>query len=182
MQTLQRTGVDLYVHSNGITLCYDDFGEGTVLVIFIHGFPFEKSSWHSQMGFFQKTDRVLAYDIRGFGKSTIGPERSSINLFADDLIHFMNALNIKKSIICGLSIGGYIAMNAVCRYPGRFKAIILSDTQCIADSNEMKEQRKETVLNITANGLNYFSDEYIKNAFCKETLETKKELVMEVKR
>ena len=165
VETIQKTGVDLYVESNTVSTCYDDLGEGAIPVIFIHGFPFDKSSWQPQMEFLQKTDRVIAYDIRGFGKSTRGEEKASIQLFADDLIRFMDALNIKVSIICGLSFGGYIAMNAICRYPNRFKAIILCDTQCIADSDEVKEQRLENILHISAHGTAEFSDGYVKKIF-----------------
>jgi len=132
------TGHDINIKLNGLTISYDDLGKGAVPIIFIHGFPFDKSSWQPQMEFFKKTNRVIAYDIRGFGKSSSGNEKESIRLFADDLIKFMDGLEITKAIVCGFSMGGYILLNAVCHYPKRFDAIILSDTQCIADSVETK--------------------------------------------
>jgi len=80
-----------------------------------------------------------------------------------------------------LSMGGYILLDAVSRYPERFEAIILSDTQCIADSPEGKEKRYKTIELIKAGGLNEFAEGFIKNVFCKETFETKKELVERIK-
>ena len=99
--------------------------------------------WDEQVELLKKTHRVIAYDIRAYGKSTAGEDEQSINLFADDLIKFMDGLLIKKAIVCGFSMGGYTLLNAVSRYPKRFEALILCDTQCIADSSETKEKRNK---------------------------------------
>jgi 3-oxoadipate enol-lactonase len=178
---MQTTGSNIDINVNGVTICYDDFGIGAIPVIFIHGFPFDKSSWHPQIEFLKQTQRVIGYDIRGYGKSTAGKEKQSINLFADDLVKFMDALEISKAIVCGLSMGGYILLNAVNRYPQKFRAIILSDTQCIADSDEAKEKRQKSIASILASGLKDFAEGFVKNIFCDETLETKKQLVEKIR-
>ncbi|MBK5286416.1 MAG: alpha/beta hydrolase, partial [Bacteroidia bacterium] len=113
METMLTTGADININLNDITICYDDFGKGVIPILFIHGFPFDKSSWQPQMEFLKNTHRVIAYDIRGFGKSTAGDKKISISLFADDLIKLMDALELQKAIVCGLSMGGYILLNAV---------------------------------------------------------------------
>ncbi len=174
-------GKDITVHANGITICYDDQGvEGTPL-IFIHGFPFDKSMWSPQVDFFKRTHRVIAYDLRGFGKSTFTDEETSISLFADDLVNLMDILEIPQAIVCGLSMGGYILLNAVNRYPQRFKAIVLSDTQCIADSEEGREKRFSTITQIKAEGTQNFADAFVKNVFFSNTQINKKELVENIK-
>jgi 3-oxoadipate enol-lactonase len=178
---MQPTGTNIYVKTKDISVCYDGLGYGDMPMVFIHGFPFSKSSWQPQMDFFKSSHRVIAYDIRGFGKSTSGKEKPSINLLADDLINFLDALEIEKVIACGLSMGGYILLNAVNRFQKRFKAIILSDTQCIADSHEVKEKRNETIRHIESGGQNAFAEEYVKNIFCKESLSEKKEIVNKIK-
>jgi pimeloyl-ACP methyl ester carboxylesterase len=175
------TGSDIEVKINDAEICYDDFGESAIPVIFIHGFPFNKASWQPQMDFLKNQYRVIAYDIRGFGKSTSGDEEPSINLFADDLIQMMDVLQIEKAIVCGLSMGGYILLNAINRYPERFHGVILSDTQCIGDTTEAKEKRYKTIKQIEADGLNDFATAFIKNVFCKESLDNKKQLVEEIK-
>ncbi len=179
---MRTTGNDIEIKVNGITICYDDLGEGSIPIVFIHGFPFDKSMWQPQMDFLKKTNRVIAYDIRGFGKSTADNEEASMGLFGDDLIKFMDALFINKAIICGLSMGGYILLNTLDRYPNRFEAIILSDTQCIADTSEAKEKRKKTIKQIEAEGLNNFTELFIQNIFCKESLNDKKVLVEKIKK
>lgn len=181
MSPMQKTGNDIDINLNGITVCYDDIGTGMIPIIFIHGFPFDKSSWQPQIEFLKKTQRVIAYDIRGFGKSTAGSVKTTISLFADDLIKLMDALQINKAVVCGLSMGGYILLNAVTHYPERFAAIILSDTQCIADSDEAKKKRYKTIDQIEAGGLNDFAEAFIKNIFCQESLKNNTELIQKIK-
>jgi pimeloyl-ACP methyl ester carboxylesterase len=75
----------------------------------------------------------------------------------------MEKLGIEKSILCGLSLGGYIALNAVLKHPDRFDGLILNDTQCIADTPEIKENRCQAIIRIMKNGVEQYADEIIKN-------------------
>jgi 3-oxoadipate enol-lactonase len=179
LMTVKASNIQISV--GDITTCFDDFGEGNLPLIFIHGFPFDKSSWQPQMTHFKHTHRVIAYDIRGFGASTAGTEKASISVFADDLVHFMDRMQIEKAIVCGLSMGGYILLNAVKRFPTRFEAIILADTQCIADSEELRAKRKQTILEIGEGGVQTFADGFIKNVFTPLSLNNKNGLVKGIK-
>ncbi len=162
---------------NGINVSYTDSGEGTYPIIFIHGFPFNKQAWKPQADLFKRTNRVITYDIRGFGESGTNNENISIALFADDLLKFMDALEIKKAILCGLSMGGYILLEAVTLYPERFKGMILCDTQCVADTPEGKEKRLKTIEQINEYGLEDFAKTFLETAFCKESHNSKKKLI-----
>lgn len=166
------SGSNISIDANEIIISYNDLGAGRIPIIFIHGFPFDKSTWQPQMDFLKATHRVIAYDIRGFGKSTLGDEKLSISLFADDLIKFMDMLQIPKAIVCGLSMGGYILLNAVHRYPARFAGLVLADTQCAADLPESRLKRKHAIENIEANGLDEFVANFISSALSKSFLET----------
>jgi 3-oxoadipate enol-lactonase len=170
-------GKDITVRINNALIVYDDYGSGEIPVIFIHGFPFNKSMWHAQLEFLKSSCRVIAYDIRGYGESTAGTEKASMTLYADDLVNFMDALQISKAVICGLSMGGYIALNAVNRYPDRFQSLILCDTQCIADTPEGREKRYKSIELIESGGIKEYTEGFLKNIFCKESLEKKPELV-----
>ncbi len=174
---MTNTGSNQTITANLSTMYYDDYGKGEVPIIFIHGFPFDKSMWQPQLNFLKSNHRVIAFDIRGFGKSVSRNENECITSFADDLVEFMDVLEINKAIVCGLSMGGYILLNALNRYPEKFKAIILCDTQCIADTQEVKEIRNRAIVKIKKDGMMSFTDEFIKSVFCAETLLTKHELV-----
>jgi 3-oxoadipate enol-lactonase len=172
---MRNLGSNVKVVINDLSVCYNDEGKaGDPVIIFIHGFPFNKSMWDKQTEALKENYRVIAYDVRGHGNSDAGAENFSIELFANDLLNLMDALKIDKAILCGLSMGGYIALNAVENYPDRFDALILSDTTCTADTPEAKEKRMKTIENIKKDGVEKFAKESIKNLFASESFLTKK--------
>jgi len=150
--------------------CSDEGAHDAPALIFVHGFPFNRSMWQSQMAEFSEGWRVIAFDVRGHGESEAGEKPFSIGLFAEDLIGLMDALGIEKAVLCGLSMGGYIALNAALNNPGRFEALVLSDTQCAADTPEAKEKRLEVIGAIRKNGVERFADTSLKNFFAPATL------------
>lgn len=113
---MRKTGKNLRITVNDLSVSYSDEGpvSGAVL-LFIHGFPFNKSMWNMQIDALKAEYRVIAYDVRGHGNSDAGDENFSIDLFTNDLLFLMDALNLEKPILCGLSMGGYIALNAIDR-------------------------------------------------------------------
>ncbi len=179
-ELIQMTGKEIIINLAGNKVCYSDLGKGNIPIIFIHGFPFDKSIWQPQMSALQKIYRVIAYDIRGFGSSNAGAEMN-MNILADDLIKLMDGLSIPKAIVCGLSLGGYIVLNAISRYPDRFEAIVLADTQCIADTEAQKKGRNETIAKIKICGLRDFTEDLLKKLFCPASLKIKKELVENIR-
>jgi 3-oxoadipate enol-lactonase len=174
-------GYNLSIDVNNFSLSYDDVGEGSIPVIFLHGFPFDKTMWLGQLDYLKLSYRLIACDIRGFGESTDEKSALSIDLFGDDLIRFMDQLHIDKAVVCGLSMGGFIALNAHKRFPDRFEALALCDTQCIADTIEVKENRYVAIEKIKADGVVDFNEGFIKKVFHKDSITDKKELVDELR-
>lgn len=180
MQTREK-GYDLVVKVNNFNLSYNDVGEGDVPIIFLHGFPFDKTMWQIQIDFLRASHRLIACDIRGFGKSSDERSALSMDLFGEDLIAFMDHLSIDKAIICGLSMGGFIALNAQKRYPDRFTAMILCDTQCIADTEELKKRRHEIIEEIALFGPAAFNEGFIQKVFHKDSFITRKTIVAKLR-
>ena len=174
-------GYDLTVNINGFNLSYNDVGEGAIPVVFLHGFPFDKTMWQAQLDYLQTMHRVIACDIRGFGKSKDEESHLSMDLFANDLILFIDKLGLEKVILCGLSMGGFITLNAIKRFPSRFEALILCDTQCVADTHDVKVNRYKTIEDIKEYGVTNFNQGFIKKVFHEETLTNKPELVEQLR-
>ena len=179
---MYQKGTDIQIRVDGITINYNDLGESKLPIIFIHGFPFDQTSWKLQTDYLHHNSRVLTYDIRGFGKSTQTDEQLSLPLLADDLIHFMDALQIPKAIVCGLSMGGYILLNALNRYPQRFAAIVLSNTQCIADSVEAREKRQKNIELVASGGQAEYTENMLQNLFHPESFKSKPEAIEEIRK
>ena len=148
-----------------------------VTIICIHGFPFDKSTWENQINAWKEDYRVIAYDVRGHGKSTADTSQTSITRFASDLFLFMDALGIETAILCGLSMGGYIALNAAITEPARFEALILCDTQCGADSDQARKKRMDTIVSVQKNGLTQYAHDSLQKLFCETSLTDNREAV-----
>jgi 3-oxoadipate enol-lactonase len=170
------------ITANGINVSHLDEGTSTgVPLIFIHGFPFNKEMWTSQLTTLSDNHRCIAYDVRGHGGSEAGAAQFGIPQFADDLFSFMDALKIDKAIVVGLSMGGYIALHAIEKNAGRIAGLILCDTQCTADTQEGRDKRKKTIAFIQKNGLEVYTEESLKNLFAPASLQSKKEEVSFIK-
>ena len=175
-----RKDTSITVNNHAVSFT-DDGPIGAPVIIFIHGFPFNKSMWNTQIEALKDNFHVIAYDVRGHGNSDSGDSDFSIDLFVSDLLSFMNVLKINNTILCGLSMGGYIAINAVENYPDRFDALILGDTQCVADTPEVKEKRMNAIESIRKSGVEKYADESIKNLFAPESFTTRKEEVADIR-
>jgi pimeloyl-ACP methyl ester carboxylesterase len=175
---MRRIGNNISITINNLLVSYNDHGpDDAPVIIFIHGFPLNKSMWEKQAEALKESYRVIAYDIRGHGNAEPGIDDFFIELFVLDLLRLMEKLRIEKSILCGLSLGGYIALNAVLKHPDRFDGLILNDTQCIADTPEIKENRCQAIIRIMKNGAEQYADEIIKNLFAPESFTKKKNVV-----
>jgi len=109
---------------------YVDYGPKDAMpIILVHAFPLSHNLWDSQIQVLTAEHRVITYDIRGHGESDVGDGQYTIELFVDDLMELLDHLQITKTIICGLSMGGYIALRAQELHPERFSALILCDTR-----------------------------------------------------
>ena len=178
---LVKSHQEVYIKINDFRISYNDVGEGTVPIIFLHGFPFDKSMWNAQLESLKANNRVIAVDMRGFGKSNDENTHLSMELFTEDLILFMEELNIERAVLCGLSMGGFVALDAVKRFPERFDALILCDTQCIADTPAVKEKRYAAIDEINREGTGTFNEKFVKSVFHTETLTNKPGLVDELR-
>ena len=123
------------------------------------------------------TNRVIAYDIRGHGESEIGSAHYSIELFVDDLFALMEHLNIPKAILCGLSMGGYIALRAMERNPDKVLGLILCDTKSEADGNEAKIKRANGIKFVQTNGMKYYAQDYVKIVFAPSSFDAHAESI-----
>jgi 3-oxoadipate enol-lactonase len=167
---------------NDVLISYTEAGPFSApAIVFIHGFPFNKSMWSRQMETFSEKYRVIAYDVRGHGDSGSGEKDFSIELFVSDLIKLLKGLKIEKTILCGLSMGGYIALNAILNFPEYFSGLILCDTNCIADTPETIEKRMKAVEIVEKYGLAKYADENMENYFASESFVNRKEEIAAVR-
>jgi 3-oxoadipate enol-lactonase len=124
-------------------VAYDDAGEGRP-VLFVHGFPHHRKLWTPQLRALAGHSRGIAPDLPGFGESDM-PEKFSIDGWANGLARLLDALDIERAIIAGLSMGGYVTLAFWRLHRERVVALVLADTRAGADSEEGKQKRRETI-------------------------------------
>jgi 3-oxoadipate enol-lactonase len=155
------------MNSNNIVIFSEGVKEQPSL-IFIHGFPLTHYMWKYQVEEFKNNYYVTTYDVRGLGSSPAGDGQFTIDMFVDDLLEIMEKENLEKRVICGLSMGGYIALRALERGERLFAGAILCDTKAEADSNEIKIKRGEGVKLINREGIGAFVDAMVPSLFAEK--------------
>jgi pimeloyl-ACP methyl ester carboxylesterase len=159
---------------DGLELAYDDVGSGAGL-LFIHGWPHDRTIWAAQLSGLPTRARCLAPDLRGFGGSSVeGPY--SMDQYADDLAAFLDLLHVESAVVCGLSLGGYIALAMYRRHRARMRALILTDTRAAADTAEVREKRQRLIAFVEERGVEALADTQVKAQLAASALDTRPEL------
>jgi 3-oxoadipate enol-lactonase len=121
--------------AGGRLVGYEEAGSGTPLLL-LHGFPFTRRMWAPQLAGLTGRARCIAPDVRGFGETPADPP-FTMDQYADDAIALLDALGvIERVVVCGFSMGGYIALALWRRHPERVRALILANTRANADGPE----------------------------------------------
>jgi pimeloyl-ACP methyl ester carboxylesterase len=150
-------------------------------ILFLHGFPFNKESWRPQLDGLADDVTGIAIDVRGHGLTTSGHGFFSIDVFAKDLRVFIEKLQLDNVILCGVSMGGYIALRAYELFPEKISGLILSDTHHKADNNEGKQKRFDSIQSILQHGRRPFSIGFASNVFSEASITEKPDLVEFIK-
>lgn len=107
-----------------MNLYYQSVGQGSP-IIFTHGFSLDSRMWDPQVEIFSKTNQVITYDMRGFGRS---PTPTGPYNHHDDLHDIVTHLNLPKFHLVGLSLGGEVAIDYTLTYPDSVLSLTLADT------------------------------------------------------
>lgn len=151
------------LNGNGAALFFDDFGpRAGAPVILIHGHPFNRSMWTPQAAALTAAGyRVIAPDLRGYGESPVLAGKALLADLADDLVELLDRLDIEQAVVGGVSMGGQIAMEVWLRHPGRVRALVLSDTSPVPETEDGKKFRREVAERLLAEGMRPYAEEVI---------------------
>jgi pimeloyl-ACP methyl ester carboxylesterase len=134
----------MFAFVNQLSLAYDEKGSG-IPVLWVHGYPLNKSLWAPQLDGLAELTRGLAIDLRGHGESQATSGIYTMDMLADDCAAFLDVLGIHQPIIlAGLSMGGYVSMAFCRRHADRLAGLILCATRPQADSAEGKQNRTDS--------------------------------------
>ena len=137
-------------------LAQESRGAGPTLVL-LHAFPFDRRMWSEELARLSDARRVVAVDLRGFGESPLWGE-PTIDDLGDDVIAVLDGLGVPMASVCGLSMGGYVALSLVERHRARLAALVLADTRAAADGDVARAAREATMRQVRSEGTAAFLD------------------------
>jgi 3-oxoadipate enol-lactonase len=160
-------------------LAHADVGHGLPVVL-LHAFPLNRGMWEPQIAALFGECRCIAPDLRGFGDSPkSGPY--TMDRHADDVVALLDALQIEKAVVAGLSMGGYVALAMWRRHRGRVRALVLADTRSTADTDEAKQKRDDLIAVARRDGASAVAEKQITGLTGRSTREKQPELVNRIR-
>src|SRR6266511_2140581 len=155
------------------------YGEGTPVVL-LHAFPLDSRMWLPQveaLGGYQ----AIVPDLRGFGAAReAAVEVTSMDLLADDIAELLDERELERAVLCGLSMGGYVALAFARRHPERLGGLVLCDTRAGADSDDARAARLAMAERVLAEGVGFLPGAMVPRLLGKTTREQQPELAERV--
>ncbi len=140
------------IQVNNTSIHVDLLGSGPSLML-VHGFPLDRTMWADVTNVLAQSFQLVIPDLPGFGASPLPPWPLTPANYAQTLALLLTELKITSPIaICGLSMGGYIALEFWHQHPQRLNALILTNTKASADSPDARDNREQAAQKVLANG------------------------------
>jgi 3-oxoadipate enol-lactonase len=133
-------------------LAHDDRGDGPAIV-FLHGHPFSRAMWASQLDVLSDEFRVVAPDLPGYGASPAVPGILPMRAIADAVMELLDGLGIERSTVVGLSMGGLVAMELGLGYPERVAGVVLAATTAAPPTDEEAQRRRAAADELEEQGM-----------------------------
>lgn len=162
-----------------VAIAYEDTGQGFPLVL-VHGHPFDRSMWRDQVRAFSPHYRVITFDLRGYGETTVVPGKTPPEEFARDIAGLLDHLNVADIFLGGLSMGGQIVLEFYRSFPKRVRALILADTFAQLDDEERRQARYDTADRLMSEGISAYADEVLPKMIASQTIEEQPEVAAHV--
>ena len=167
-------------HFKNTSISYTDQGKGTAIVL-LHGFLENKKMWDAFIPEWSKKFRIITIDLLGHGETGCMGYVHSMENNADVVHEVLAKLRLRKAILVGHSMGGYVALAFAELYPDVVKGLVLLNSTSRADSEERKTNRDRAIKAVKQSFQNFISLS-ISNLFSEENRERLSESIENVKK
>lgn len=168
------------IQIDDVQLWYDSAGSGSP-IIFVHGYPFNRSLWSDQVAALTDRYQVITVDLRGFGDSSSSESPATMSRMAQDIAKLMDKLGISEATLAGLSMGGYVLLAFYKQFASRVNALVLADTRASADTDEGRKVRAQQAETILAEGIAGTADAMLQKLLTPETVAKRADIVKRVR-
>jgi pimeloyl-ACP methyl ester carboxylesterase len=154
---------------------------GPALVL-LHAFPLTSEMWRPQLDAPPARWRVLAPDFAGLGESEDRADDDvALDDYARDVLAIADQLQVRRAVVCGVSLGGYVALAVARVAADRLRGLVLADTKAAADTAQAREGRARMLEVLRERGVAGVADEMIPKLLGTTTLARRPELVASVR-
>ena len=157
-------------------LFHSELGEGAEALVLLHGFCETSALWNPIIAELAGGRRIIWLDLPGFGHSE-ALSATSIESVASAVQGFLLQIGAKKATLMGHSLGGYVALAMAEQYPEMVTRLILVNSTALADSEEKKQQRNQTLSFVEKHGANVFLKTFAPSLFSEKQRKEKPEQV-----
>ena len=173
-----------FAEVDGVRLHYCDAGASEPAVVLLHAFPLHAGMWAPQLEHLSTGRRVIAPDFLGFGGSDAPDSmyRYTMLGYADLLAGLLDHLGLVRVVLCGLSMGGYVAFAFLRQYPERVSALVLAATRAAADTTAAFERRTDQQDQIAGIGTAALLEVLLAGLLSDHTRATRLDLVEQTRR
>lgn len=173
-----------FAEVDGARIHYLDAGAGEPALVLLHAFPLHAGMWQPQVRALSADRRVIAPDLLGFGGSD-APEsmyRYTMLGYADLVAGLLDHLGLDRVVLCGLSMGGYVAFACLRRHGGRVAALVLADTRAGADTPTAFDRRSDQQDQVARDGTAALVETLLAGLLCDHSRAHRPEVVDHVRR
>ena len=160
-------------------ISFTDQGKGTAVVL-LHGFLENKTMWDKYVSALSKYHRVITIDLLGHGETECLGYVHTMEDQADMIFAVLISLRIRKIVLVGHSMGGYVALAFAELYPDNVKGLFLLNSTSRADSDERKINRDRAIKAVKQNHTNFVRIS-ISNLFSEDNREVLAKEIEKVK-
>ena len=153
-----------------------DAGSGPAIVL-LHGFPLAKEAWDAQAGALAKQARVVRFDLRGLGKTSVPMGPYLMESLASDVAGVLDALGIERATIVGHSLGGYVAFAFYRLFTERCAGLGIVCSRAGADDDATAAGREALATRAEAEGIAPIAGAFVSRYFAPSIAATHPDLL-----
>ena len=152
----------MQIRSNDIQLYYQTIGTGFPVVL-LHPFPVHHEFWSSLAARSWTRYKLILPDLRAHGRSEVGNGSATMAKHAEDMLRLLDAEQVGRAILVGVSIGGYAVFEFWRRHRERVQALVLSNTRAEPDTEQGRANRMKSIEDARLRGTAPFLDAQLQN-------------------
>lgn len=150
-------------------------------IVFLHGFCENKEIWDDFISKLPEKFHCVALDLPGFGEKKETLKEHTIEGMAEAVHDELKRLHVKKCILVGHSLGGYVGLAFAEKYPKMLQGLCLFHSSALADTEEKKDARNKTIDFVKKHGVVVFMDSFVAPLFAPENREKCKTAIHKLK-